>query len=92
MNNEWTIDLTTHRQLRDHYQQAGQTEIAKSIEHTSSPYEGKTILLLTGQELALTQKNNPNEILINIFGEEVPARDCDDETRFGYVAYGRMKS
>lgn len=90
MNNEWKIDLSTQRNLRDYYKEKGQTNIANSVKHTESVYEGKTIFLLTLQELQLTQQNNPNETLISIFGEEVVASKCDDGTRFGYVAYGRL--
>lgn len=51
-------------------------------------HDGKTILLLTGEELEKLQREEPNKVVISIFGEETLAKDCDLDTRFGYSAYG----
>lgn len=84
----WTINLDMHRELANKYREMGRNDIAMSLGHQSSKHEGKTISLLTLDELQHIQKSKPNEILIDIFGDEHLAKDCDDETRFGYVAYG----
>ena len=91
MNNEWVIDLKSQRELRNLYLSQGKKSYAESVSHTSSVYEGKTILLFTGEELASIQKSYPEKVLISIFGEEITASNCDSDTRFGYVAYGVLK-
>jgi len=53
-------------------------------------YNGRTIALLTKQEFDDLQKEEPDEILISIFGEEEKASLCGGDTRFGYVAWGRL--
>ena len=91
MINDWKINLSVQRQIRDHYLAEGNLDVANSIDHTESKYEGKTISLLTKSELTSLQNTSPDTILIDIFGEEVLAKDCDDETRYGYVAAGFLK-
>lgn len=90
MKQTWKIDLSTQRKLRDHYLKEEKFEVADSIEHTSSKYEGLTIELLTIEELNSLKENNPETSLISIFGEDVLAKDADDDTRAGCVAYGKQ--
>jgi len=84
----WTIDLSTNRNLRDHFINEGKPDIAKSVDHTESIYEGETIQLVTLEELIEMRKNNPNQFLISIFGEEISCQEIDEDTRMGYVAAG----
>lgn len=84
----WKIDLSTERELRDYYIAQGKPDIAKSISHTESKYEGYTIDLLTLKELRNMKKLNPDTVVISIFGEEVRAFEMDEDTRAGYVAAG----
>lgn len=53
-------------------------------------YDGKTIALLTIDEMNELQINKPDDVVISIFGEETKAKDCDLDTRFGYVAFGYL--
>lgn len=57
----------------------------------SNENEGKTIILLRLEELQLLKEVSPETILINIFGKESKAIDCDEDTRMGYVAFGKLK-
>jgi len=50
---------------------------------------GETIYLLTQQQLYDLQKTAPDTVLTCIDGMEEKAKDCDDDIRFGYVAFGR---
>lgn len=54
------------------------------------PHEGETIKLLSLPQLRSIQQQAPDAELVSIFGEKVKARDCDDDTRFGRVAYGQL--
>ena len=92
MKQIWTINLSTERKLRDHFLKEGKFEIADSVEHTRSKYEGKDIDLLTLVELQTLKETNPEELLISIFGEEIPAKNVDEDTRMGYVSCGRLVS
>lgn len=56
-----------------------------------SKHEGETIELLNIEELHILQRNDPDTILISIFGDEKLAKDCDDDTRMGYVSCGFLK-
>jgi len=53
-------------------------------------HEGKTIQLLTKDELYLLQATHPDKILITIFGEEKMAKDVDDDTRGGFIGAGHV--
>ncbi len=57
-----------------------------------SKHEGKTILLLTIKELQSLKISDPKHILIDIFGDEKMAIDCNEDVRGGFVAYGNLKS
>jgi len=50
--------------------------------------DGRTIRLIQLEELRRWQSVEPEKILISIFGEEVKAKDCDDDVRNGFVAAG----
>lgn len=86
----WKINLSNERQIRDHYIKEGRLDIADSVEHTTSKYEGFEISLLTLEGLLYLKKNQPSKILISIFGEEIKASDMDEDTRRGYVAAGNL--
>jgi hypothetical protein len=51
-------------------------------------HEGKTIELLTLEDLDILKREVPDRILIDIFGNEVKVREADRDTRAGFVAYG----
>ena len=57
-----------------------------------SEYEGVEIDLLTLKELHEIQLHSPNTILVNIFGEEILAKDANDDIRSGYTALTRKDS
>ncbi len=92
MKQIWTINLSTEREIRDHYIKEGKFEIAESIKNTSSKYEGKAIDLLTLEDLKELMEKNPETVLISIFGEEILAKNANEDTRMGYVAFGRLVS
>jgi hypothetical protein len=48
----------------------------------------RNIKLITLQNLLFLKKNKPWQMLICIDGNLVPAKDCNEDTRFGLVAYG----
>ena len=50
---------------------------------------GKYITLLTLEQF---NKLSPEQMLINIFGEQKQKRDAYDDDRGGYVAYGLPES
>ena len=58
---------------------------------TLSKNEGKTINLLTLGELQELKKVDPSYILVNIFGDEKQAIDCNEDTRQGFVSCGHIK-
>ena len=53
--------------------------------------DGKLLELLTLEELNNLKKSKPNTKLINIFGDETLAKNANDDTRWGLVAYGFIK-
>jgi len=55
-------------------------------------FEGKTIILLTLDELDSLKDVDPSHQLVSIFGEVVLAKDADRDTRFGYVAFGLLEN
>lgn len=55
-----------------------------------SPYEGFTVYLMTQKELYDLQAIAPETLLINIFGKVIPAKDMNDDIRFGYTAAGLL--
>lgn len=61
------------------------------IKKSLSNHEGETIELLNLGELQHIKENDPEMILISISGDEVPAKDADEDTRVGYVAFGFLK-
>lgn len=53
--------------------------------------EHKTkIALLTLGELYRLQFYAPDAILTSINGKQCHAIDCDEDTRYGYIAYGHV--
>jgi hypothetical protein len=56
-----------------------------------SKHEGETIELLNLGELQALKRQEPETILISINGTEVAAKDADEDTRIGYVAYGFLE-
>ena len=53
--------------------------------------DGRVIGLLTLGQLRNMKQHAPDAELISIFGEVCNARDCDEDIRYGYVAYGQLK-
>ena len=53
-------------------------------------YEGKLIRLLTLEELRNIKKYCPRFGLIDIFGKVIEAKDANEDTRAGHVAYGTL--
>lgn len=53
-------------------------------------YFGKKIQLLTIGQLRNLQIHAPTAVLVCINGKREIAANCDDDTRFGYVAYGQV--
>ena len=53
--------------------------------------DGRTIVLLTAPQLRSLKQHAPKAMLISIFGESVEAQFCDEDIRFGYVAFGQIK-
>jgi hypothetical protein len=53
-----------------------------------SNHEGETIELLNIEELRSLKFQHPELILIDIFGEEISAKDTSEDERLGYSAYG----
>jgi hypothetical protein len=49
---------------------------------------GDKIYLVTLEELRIIQENDPEAVMINIFGDEKLAKDADTDVRFGFTAYG----
>ena len=60
------------------------------IKEAKSKYFGFWITLLNEYQLSWLKKNFPTFVLIDIFGEECQVKDCDIDTRFGYVAFGTL--
>ena len=50
--------------------------------------DGTVINLLTLPELNELKKNSPDALLTSITGDTEIARKCDDDIRYGYVAFG----
>lgn len=88
MFNHMKIDLSIQKELEQKFILQGKCN--KGDIYTPSEYEGCTIVLLTLDELKSLKHNNPNDILISIFGKSVKAIDCDEDTRMGYVAFGKL--
>lgn len=53
---------------------------------------GRTIQLLTLDELEGLKRELPNMELVSIFGQRVKAIDADDDVRGGFVAYGFLEA
>ena len=62
-----------------------------TISNKESEHFGQTIELLNLGELELLKRNEPEEVLISISGNEILAKDADNDTRMGYVAYGFLE-
>lgn len=60
----------------------------KHIDKAAGKHEGLEIRLLSKIELYALKHDAPDTMLIAIDGDEVLAKNADDDTRFGYVAFG----
>lgn len=49
---------------------------------------GRTVRLITLQELRRWQNEEPGVILTTIHGDEVAVEDMDDDVRYGFIAAG----
>lgn len=58
-----------------------------TIDH-HRPHGGITLRLCTVAELQNLKATAPDTQLMSILGDEKPARDCDDDSRWGFVAWG----
>ena len=81
--------LVYKRRIEKWNGQLNNTKFAE-LGYEINKYEGKTINLLILQEFYDVVKRNPNEILVNIFGKEKEAKDCNDDDRQGHVAWARI--
>lgn len=83
----WTVDLSLERNLYESYKDTD-PEFANAIKPLYSKHEGKVIKLLTLAELNSLVETAPETILITISGEEVLAKDANEDVRMGYVSTG----
>lgn len=57
-----------------------------------SDYEGKEIELLTLDQLKSLKENDPEFVLLDIFGKEEKVKNANEDTRAGYVAFGVLSN
>ncbi|HXJ14103.1 MAG TPA: hypothetical protein VNH19_17645 [Candidatus Limnocylindrales bacterium] len=57
-----------------------------TIKQPGSPYHENKILLLKPQELRALPKGT---VVVSILGDEGHSETADDDTRFGYTAWGK---
>jgi hypothetical protein len=50
--------------------------------------DGRTVRLITKDELLRWQDVEPGKVLTTIAGKEVAAKDMDDDDRYGFIAAG----